>query len=574
MLSELFISNFTLIDQITLRFEPGLNIFTGATGVGKSLVIGALNFLLGNRATNEIIRTDKNEASVSAVCIIKNPDIMEKIKRIIDCLLDEEIILQRTLDQNGKNKCRFNNQPITVSILKEIGTMLINIHGQFENESLTDPSNQLDIFDRFGRLEGLRTKYSNIYKDAVEREKLLNSLKERQGEREKQIELCHFEINEIKSANLRPAEFERLEEERKILVNSKKIQDAISYCFNNLYESDNSIITRLKEVANELDKIKEIDKGFKDLVESCNQSIYQLEDVAQQLQRDIERFEFDPDRLEEVENRLETIRRLKKRYGNTIEAILTYCEGAGTRLEQLLKENEDIGSTEKELKALKVSAIKLGKELTRLRNKTGAELSKLVKKELTELGIPNGEFEVDITSIEITDEERFRLGDASDRGFDRVEFMFSANPGEKAKPLKKVASGGEMSRVMLAIKRQLALVDQTPVLVFDEIDANIGGRMGRMIGEKLKTVSQTHQTICITHLPQIASYADQHFKVNKSVENDRTFVNIDILSDESRLEEIAEMISGSEKTNVTRKQAKEMLEDAQRFRVKSVCKTA
>ncbi len=565
MLSELYISNFALIDDITVKFNKGLNIFTGTTGVGKSLIIGALNFLLGSRVTNDIVRTGKKDVSVSGVFIIRNEHIREKLKEHIDSYDDEEIIIQRNLDQNGRNRCRLNNQPITVPLLKEIGELLVNIHGQHEHESLTKPLNQLIILDGFGKLDTNRGKFTEVYSKAIEKKRLIQSLNEHQEARKKQIDLYKFEINEIEDAGLKPDEPDILEKERFILANSEKIQNTLSYCTDSLYESDNSIISRLKEISNELSKIKDIDNSFVNPLEVCNQSLFQLEDVAITLSKCVEGHDFDPDRLEQIEDRIETIRRLKGKYGETIEDVLSYCKESKSKLEQLLKENEDLGSTEKELEKLRKSVIDSGKKLTHLRKKVSTKLSTLVKKELADLGITNGRFDIDISAIDMANAGQFNLQDSNRSGFDHIEFMFSSNPGEELKPLRKIASGGEISRIMLALKRHLASADQTPVLIFDEIDANIGGRMGRIIGEKLRLVSQSHQVICITHLPQIASYAEQHFKVSKFVENDKTFVTIDILSNKECLEEVAEMIRGTEKTDVTRKQAKEMIDDARKF---------
>ncbi len=565
MLNELSISNFALIDEITIKFDEGLNIFTGTTGVGKSLIIGALNFLLGSRATNDIVRTSKKDVSVSGLFFIENSQIRKSLKGHIDKIDDEEIIIQRNLDQKGRNRCKLNNQPITVSVLKEIGELLVNIHGQHEHESLTNPLQQLSILDSFGKLDNLRSEYCSIYSNALEKDKLLHTLNDKQSERKNQIDLYNYEINEIESSRLLPDEDESLKQERYILANSEKIQNVLSLCSNNLYESDNSIIAGLKEITNELSKIIGIDKGFENSIEVCNQTIYQLEDIANTLRNDVEKYDYDPGRLEQIDERVETIRSLKRKYGDSIEDILSSCENAKDKLEQLLKENEDIEAIEKELKQLKKAVVKAGKELTQHRKKAGKKLSALVKKELTDLGIANGRFDIDVSTIDNTDSEQTELGNASRSGFDSVEFMFSSNPGEELKPLRRIASGGEISRIMLALKRHLALADQTPVLIFDEIDANIGGRMGRVIGEKLSLVAQSHQVICITHLPQIASYAEQHFKVNKTVKNSKTFVAIDILSTKERLEEIAEMIRGTEKTDVTRKQAKEMLDDAKKF---------
>ena len=567
MLNELTISNFALINEITIKFDEGLNIFTGTTGVGKSLILGALNFLLGSRATNDIVGSGSNDVSVSGLFFIKSDQIRQCIKEHIDEINveEEEIILQRNLDHKGRNRCKINNQPITVSLLREIGDILVNIHGQHEHESLTDPLQQLSILDSFGKLGDLRTEYSGIYSKALEREKFLYSLNDSNGKRKKQIDLYNYEINEIDSCSLQPKEDEYLEAERYILANSEKIQNVLSLCSNNLYESDNSIIAGLKEISNELSKIVDVDKGFENTSEQCNQAMYQLEDIASTLRNDVEKYNYDPERLEQIEERLEIIRGLKRKYGDSIEDILSSCEKSKVKLEQLLKDDEDVEIVEAELKQLKKAVVSAGKDLTQYRKKTGKKLSTLIKKELMDLGFANGRFDICVSNIDSDDSGETELEKASCSGFDSIEFMFSSNPGENLKPLRKIASGGEISRIMLALKRHLAMADQTPVLVFDEIDANIGGRMGRIIGEKLKLVAQSHQIVCITHLPQIASYAEQHFKVDKTVKNNKTFVAIDQLSSKDRLEEIAEMIRGDEKSNVTRKQAKEMMDDAKKF---------
>ncbi len=565
MLNELSISNFALIDEITINFDEGLNIFTGTTGVGKSLIIGALNFLLGSRTTNDIARSKTKDVSVSGLFFIKNNQIRQSIKGHIDKIDDEEIIIQRNLDQKGRNRCKLNNQPITVSLLKEIGELLVNIHGQHEHESLTNPLQQLRTLDSFGKLDDLRSEYSTIYSNALEKEKRLHSLNDQHSERKKQLELYRYEIDEIESCQLQPEEDKSLEEERYILANSEKIQNVLSLCSNSLYESDNSIIDGLKDITNELSKIMGIDKGFENTLEVCNQAIYQLEDIANTLRNDVEKYDYDPRKLEQIEERIETIRSLKRKYGDSIENILSHGENAKEKLEILLKENEDTEIIEKELKELKNAVINTGKKLTQHRKKTGKKLSALIKNELTDLGIPDGKFDINVSALDNSDQNQTELEHASSSGFDRIEFMFSSNPGEELKPLRKVASGGEISRIMLALKRHLALADKTPILIFDEIDANIGGRMGRIIGEKLSLVAQSHQVICITHLPQIASYAEQHFKVNKTVKSNKTFVTINNLSSKEQLEEIAEMIRGAEKSVVTRKQAKEMLDDAKNF---------
>ncbi|MCP5002337.1 MAG: DNA repair protein RecN [Planctomycetes bacterium] len=564
MLRELYICNFALIDNITVQFDKGLNIVTGTTGVGKSMVIGALNFLLGSRTSNDVIKADRKETSVSGVFSVENGHIQGEMQKHVD-ITNGELIMQRRLDLNGRNKCTLNSQPITVSLLREIGELLVNIHGQQEHEALTNPVNQIAILDSFGKSSTHRSKFSELYSQAIEKDRHITSLKERQRERKRNIDLFRFEIEEIENARLKPGETSSLEDERNILVNSEKIQRTVLHCLNSLYESDDSIVGRLREITGELTRVSNIDKGFENPLEVCNQTIYQLEDIANLLRADSEKYEFDPERLREIEERIEVIRRLTNKYGATIEDTLSYGEETAKKLEQLLEENEALDSLEKELVQLRKSVTACGRELTDLRKNAGKKLSSLIKKELADLGIPNGKFEIAISTTEATNDDQLSLEEINSTGFDRVEFMFSSGPGDEVKPLRKIASGGETSRIMLALKRHLAKADKTPVLVFDEIDANIGGRMGKTIGEKLKLVSQTHQVICITHLPQIASYADEHMKISKTTGKNSTDIKIEALSAKTRIEEIAEMIRGEEKSDVTRKQAKEMVADAKKF---------
>ncbi len=567
MLCELHITNFALIDSITISFTDGLNVFTGATGVGKSLIMGALNFLLGSRIGNDIVRTDQKEARVSGVFFIKNDAVRKDLEVMLNDTVEEEVILQRSIDRNGRNKSSLNSNPITVTLLKEIGNRLVNIHGQHEHESLIEPSYQLSILDRFGNANEVRNEFSSIYRIAVEKERYLNSLKENESLRKREIDLCRFEVNEIENAAIKPGESDALEEEQNVLANSEKIKTTAYECFDNIYEADNSIIERLREIATELEGISSFDKHFTPLAEGCNQSIYQLEEISVELRKNAEKCNVNPERLSEVEERLDTIQKLCNKYGNTIDDVLAHYKKSKKKLEQLVSEDEDLENIEEELCKLRNDVIKRGNSLTKLRTKAATKLSKLVKDELGDLSINNGQFEVEVSghSMDRKEGNLLKLEDVSSSGFDDVEFMFSANAGEKVKPLRKIASGGEMSRVILVLKRQLAMADNTPVLVFDEIDSNIGGRMGKVVGEKLKTVSDHHQIICITHLPQIASYADQHMKVDKKVAGNKTSTEIYELSEKEQMEEIADMIRGDEKSNVTRKQAKEMINDAKKF---------
>ncbi|OHC00044.1 MAG: DNA repair protein RecN [Planctomycetes bacterium RIFCSPLOWO2_12_FULL_39_13] len=569
MLQELYITNFVLIDRVTINLCEGLNVFSGATGVGKSLVIGALNFILGGRATSDVVRTGKEEAAVIGKFYIKDKYLLRQIKKVSDNgEIDEELLIQRSIDTNGRSRCRLNDMPITVSMLKEIGEILVNIHGQHEHEALLHSINQLYILDDFGEISSLREDFSEIFRRVTEKTKLLNDLKNNQNERRQKIDLCTFQIDEIDKAQLKLGEVEELEKERNILSNAEKIYSTITSSYSQLYESSDAVVERLKSVVRELQTIAKLDESLQKIADVCIQSLYQIEDAAFSLGKYRDGFNYDSQRLEYIEERLNTIRKLKLKYGNTVEEILTYRDEIELKLKQFSGERTTAEQVDEELQALTEVLKQKGNELRKKRIAAAERLSPLIDQELHDLGIPHGRFCAQITSPFLNKSENTDISSANSHGFDQVDFLISPNPGEDLKPLRKIASGGEISRVMLALKHQLAKADKTPVLVFDEIDANIGGRMGEVIGEKLRSIARSHQVICITHLPQIASYADEQWKVNKLVKNGKTYSTIENLSGDTRLEEIADMIRGSEKTEITRKQAQEMLRDAKR-KVKS-----
>ncbi|GJQ47342.1 MAG: DNA repair protein RecN [Candidatus Jettenia caeni] len=565
MLQELYITNFVLIDKVTIKLCERLNVFSGATGVGKSLVIGALNFILGGRATSDIVQSGKDEATVIAKFHAKDESILKQIKRVSgNNTIEEELLIQRSIDTSGRSRCRLNGIPLTVSMLKEIGEILVSIHGQHEHETLLHGINQLYILDDLGGISSLREDFSEVHQQVIEKTKMRDVLRNNQQERRQRMDLYAFQIEEIDKAQLREGEIEELEKEKNILNNAEKIYTTITSCYLHLYESPDAVVSRLKSVVKELQSIAKLDETLLKIFDVCNQLLYQTEDAAFSLGKFRDSFNYDPQRLEYIEERLNTIRKLKMKYGNTIEEILSYHDEIQVKLKQLSEEKTTAEQVDEELKVLSDFLRQKGCELTRKRVATANKLAPLIDKELHELGMPHGKFLVQITSPFLPDGGNSQASNAHSYGFDQIEFLISPNPGGDLKPLRKIASGGEISRVMLALKHQLAKVDKTSVLVFDEIDANIGGRMGEVIGEKLSSIAKSHQVICITHLPQIACYADEQWKVNKFVKDNKTYSVIENLSSDARLEEIADMIRGSEKTDITRKQAQEMLRDAKK----------
>ncbi|MEK7698951.1 MAG: DNA repair protein RecN [Planctomycetota bacterium] len=565
MLQELYITNFVLMDKVTINLCERLNIFSGATGVGKSLILGAINFILGGRATADVVQTGKDEATVIGKFYVNNKRLLKVIKSVSNNPdIEEDILVQRSIDKNGRSRCRLNDVPITVSLLKDIGDLLANIHGQHEHEALLQGINQLYILDSFGGTTSLREEFTRLFQQTTEKIRLRDTLKNSLQERSQKIDLYAFQIDEIDKAQLKPGEAEELERERGRLSNAEKIHSNVASSYAQLYESSDAVVERLKSILRELQFVSKFDDTINKISDACAQSLFQLEDAAFSLGKYKEGFNYDPQRLEYIEERLSAIRKLKSKYGDTIEEILSYRNEVAEKLKQLSEEGTTADQIEKELGELSKSLKSKGNELTQRRLTAAGKLAPLINDELHDLGMPHGRFSVQIASLSLNQDGDFDVLSTNSHGFDQVDFLISPNPGEDLKPLRKIASGGEISRVMLALKHQLAKVDSTPVLVFDEIDANIGGRMGEIIGEKLSSIASSRQVICITHLPQIASYADEHWKVSKVVKNGKTYSNVEHLSDEARLEEIADMIRGSEKTDITRKQAQEMLRDAKR----------
>jgi len=565
VLQELYISNFVLIDKVTITLNGQLNVFSGATGVGKSLVIGALNFILGGRFAQDIVRNGKEEATVIGKFYVKNHSLLEHLKKILDTAnIEEELLIQRSIDSNGRSRCRLNNVPITVSTLKEIGELLVNIHGQHEHETLLQGINQLYILDDFGGISPLREEFALLHKLIKEKTALREELQNNQRERREKIDLYTFQIDEIDKAQLREGEKEALEKERTILCNAEKIYNVIASCYSQLYETSDAIYDTLKSIDRELHSIAKFDEELGKISDSYSQSLYQIEDIALSLGKYKENFSYDPQKLSSIEERLDTIRKLTSKYGNTVADVLSYRNETETKLKQLSEEGSAVEHLNEELTSLLTSLRQIGAELNKKRLSVAEKLAPLITKELKDLGIPNGKFQIEIKSPFLQNDGKISVSEVNSTGISHIDFLISPNPGESLKPLRKTASGGEISRVMLALKHQLAKVDKTPVLVFDEIDANIGGRMGEVIGEKLSSIAKSHQVICITHLPQIASYADEHWKISKFVKTGKTYSTIENLTGEHRIEEIADMIRGTEKTDTTRKQAKEMLLDAKK----------
>ena len=563
MLRELHISNLAVITDVRIELHPGLNCFTGATGAGKSLVIGALEVLLGLRSPAEMLRPGVEEGRVSGVFEARDPELLKRIEAITDVQVTAdggELLLTRRLYASGRSSVSLNGNPITLAMLKQVSEHLVDVHGQHDHQYLLKPSNQIDVIDQFGDLWTLRRQYHDVYQQVVDGKQRLAELSASRTLREQQLELYRFQANEIDAAELDPAESAELESRSSVLENLEKLKKDAGAVHGALYEADGSVLERLKMMSAIVAELSGLDVNLKPTADNMRDAMIALEEVAFDLSRYLDKLDLDPAELAEVTDRLNTINRVLNKYGDPLETTLAYRVEIGQRIAELERATDDLAAIERQIAPLLKEVDRLGKELSAKRHALAKRLSPLIERQLAELGMEKAKFTVALTTAAGT-----IAGEpipATPSGFDAVEFIAQTNPGQLAQPLRKIASGGELSRIMLALKGILAQSDRVSVLVFDEIDANVGGRLGSIIGNKLRTLAAHHQVLCITHLPQIASYGDRHLTVRKEVAGDRTETKVRTMDGPERVQELAEMIGGQRITDTTRAQARELLEAA------------
>jgi DNA repair protein RecN (Recombination protein N) len=578
LLFELSVKNFGIIEEITWKPTEGLNVITGETGAGKSLVVDAVEALLSGQANEEDIRTDTDEAEIEGLFNLPDTGTAERLKALLiekDITPEEDsLIFSCVFRRQSRTTPRINRQAVPRALLREIGAFLVDIHGQSGHLSLLDKDNHLEFLDSYAHNGKLRQEFAEKVTELHRKEQELRELAGRANDFSKQTELLNFQINEIKQAELIDGEDIELETELAVLSSTEKLK-ATSYEVYSLLSGDDntmsssSAIDRLNDALPMLGRMLETDPSLKTRFDRLESAAYELAEIAREVKNYGEGLDYNPERLEEVQGRLELIRTLKRKYGNSIGEILEYQVNAEKELEGLAFSDERIEQLGPEIEQLKIDMGELADEITCERVKAADMLEESVKKELTDLEMAGVEFRVDINRE--LDEEGLPLPDGnwyrySNNGIDDVEFMASTNPGEAMKPLAKIASTGEISRFMLALKCALAEADTIPVLVFDEIDIGVGGRSGEVIGRKLWNLSRTHQVTCVTHLPQIAAFADSHFSVTKASAGDRTVSNIRSLSEEDRLNELAEMVSGPDITESALSTARELLQRADRWK--------
>lgn len=545
MLKELRVRNFAIIESVDVEFADGLNILTGETGAGKSIIVGALGLALGQRAFTEMIKTGADEATVEAVFDSANAD--DAIAEL-GLMPSDEIIVRRVIARSGKSKAFINDTMVSVQGLAALGRRLVDMHGQHEHQSLLSPETQMDLIDQFGRLDSDRQRVREAHDEASRIRRELDELKSNIRQRAQQIDLLSFQATEIAEAALHPGEDRELESRVEILSNIGKLRELVEEAYSLLYSAEGSSMERLSSALGNVREMSAIDQECGPALKSLEEASALVEDAAHSVRSLRDKYEMDPSELNSAQERLELINALKRKYGKSVDEVLAYMADAERRLEQLRHAEEATSKLEGELAAAEEALKKAASKLTAQRKKAAAEIQSAVKDVLKGLAFSSPEFRVDVRpSAHIT---------AS--GADEVEFMFSANKGEDAKPMSKVASGGELSRLMLAIKTVLRAVDPIPTLIFDEVDAGIGGKTAQHVAERLKESAASRQVLCITHLPQIASKADAHYLIDKQSRGKKTAVTVSRLGEKDRQAEIARMLSGSV-TDTSLEHAKEIL---------------
>lgn len=547
MLTDFYIENIAVVEKTNIEFKEGLNVLTGETGAGKSIIIDAIHAVLGHRTSKEIIRNGASSAFVSATFCGLNDFVLNKAQELGFLVEDDTIIISRELSLSGKNTCRVNDRPATVSAIRELSRYLINIHGQNDNLEILSPESHITYIDNLGEYDDLKNKYLLAYKKYNDCAKKLKEYDLDENKRLSQIDLLTFQVNEINEAQLELGEDESLESEKLLLLNGEKICKSLNSAKSS-FNKDGGVLSSLDEAVYDLQKAAGMYPQIEGLSNRVYDIYYELRDCSDELDGYIDELDLNPYRLDEIENRLDLIYKLKRKYGNSVEEILKYGEDAQISLDELLKYDFNKTQLEKECKEYLNEANLLAEKLSDERKKVSLDFQRQVKKEMQFLDMPNVELVVKIEKTPLCES-----------GCDKIEFLISANVGEPPKPVSKIASGGELSRMMLAIKTVLAKSDMTQTLIFDEIDTGISGSATRKVGLKLKEVSKSRQVMCVTHQAQIAALADTHFKIKKQIENGRTFTVVEPLDLDGRKKELARIVGGVEITQAALDYAQELL---------------
>jgi DNA repair protein RecN (Recombination protein N) len=560
MLNDLSIKNFAIIDELHVSFGEGLNVISGETGAGKSIIIGAVSLLLGDRATADLIRTQADSATVEALFDISSNDALREKIASMGFAAGDELIIRRVISRTGKNKALINGQMATLANLSAISESLINICGQHEHQLILNAENHVDILDEFGACLPLRTSYEEVYNQYQQLKAKMAKLEELRRSREEKTQLIKFQLKEIVDINPQAAEDVTLADEKKVLANAQKLTDYANRAYDLLYGEQNSVCEKLKDVRNQVKEIKIIDANLKLAESDIEGNFIALQEAALALRDYGKNLFYDPARLLAIDERLEMIGTLKRKHGGSLESVLVKKLEMEEELRRVFSVEEELEKLIKEEAAIKASLLQKALDLSQARAQAAAKLTQAVDNEIHALNMRHAAFHVNFRKNFATmDKAAASFGP---KGADEIEFYLTANVGEEPKPLNKIASGGELSRIVLALKNVLSRTGSVATIVFDEVDSGIGGATAEIVGRKLKEVSANHQVICITHLPQIACFGDSHFRVAKKVVGGRTATTVEMLADEQKIEEISRMLGGVDLTQTTREHAREMLSGA------------
>jgi DNA repair protein RecN (Recombination protein N) len=553
MLREIRVRNFAVIDAVTAAFGPGLNVLTGETGAGKSMLIDAILLVRGARAQTDVIRTDTEIATVEAVFDVEPCGPVAAVLDDAGLALDDgQLVVRRELAQSGRHRAFVNDSPVTVGLLERLGDHLVEIHGQHEHQRLLEPARQLDLLDRFGDAEELRERVGDIVSRHRAARAEVERLRAAERDRAQREDLLRFQLSELDGARLQEGEEEGLRAERRRLQHAERLIAGLAEVGGLLDEDESSAASRLHRAGRLLRELARFDPAFAAPADTIDGASSLIEDALGAVRGLRERVTVTPGRLEEVDERLDALTRLKRKYGDTEAAMLAFRDGVAAELEKLERHEEILAAQEKTLGPLEAELTEAAVALSERRRAAADRLAGEAERELRQLGMDRARFAIAVEPGPMTE--------VGPRGLDRVEFRLSANPGEEVRPLAKVVSGGELSRTMLALKAVLARADRVPTMIFDEVDAGIGGRVAAVVAQKLARAAEGHQVLCVTHLAPIAARAAHHVRVWKGVRGGRTRVSAEVLTGEARVEEIARMVAGERVTDTARGHARELLD--------------
>ena len=555
MLLEISIKNFAIIEAISLNFEKGMTVLTGETGAGKSIIIDAMNMMLGARATTDVIRHGAPKAEIEGLFSIENSQALQEIFDEQGLELGDEIIIRREILQNGRSVSRVNGQMVNLSVLRAIGQHLVDIHGQHDQEELMRPQLHIQMLDEFGDTDFLELKqsYQTNFEAYRQMRKQLLEIKKNQEEHKARIEMLEFQMAEIESAALQPGEDLKLNQERDKLLNHKNIADTLTNAYTMLDNEEFSSLANVRSAMNDMESLEEYDAEYREISTSLSESYYALEDVTKRLEDIIEDLDFDGNRLMQIESRLDLIHSITRKYGGNVDDVLLYFAKITEEYNLLTGNNLSSEDMETELKQLEVSLVDLASKLASARHNLAQQLEIEIQQELKDLYMDKARFQV-----------QFTKGKFSREGNESVEFYISTNPGEDFKPLVKVASGGELSRLMLAIKSVFSRKEGKTSIVFDEVDTGVSGRVAQAIAQKIHKIGQHGQVLAISHLPQVIAIADYQFFIEKISNEHSTVSTVRLLTVEERVEEVAKMLAGENVTEAALSQARELLQSKEK----------